>query len=93
MGCWQIHERRNDEAVLRADLYEMRKAINDYFAQEKRYPAHLKDLVPHYLRKIPPDPITKSVSTWIEVHENGGIVDVRSGAPGKALDGTPYRDL
>jgi len=61
-----------------------------------------------YIRKIPIDPITKSSETWVPVYEEidpdnppaetetdpaePGIVDVRSGAPGKATDGTEYKD-
>ena len=61
-----------------------------------------------YVRKLPVDPITKSSETWIPVFEEidpehppaetesdpskPGIVDVQSGAPGKSLDGTPYKD-
>ena len=61
-----------------------------------------------YVRKLPVDPMTKSTETWIPVYEEidpdhppaetetdpskPGIVDVHSGAPGKSLDGTPYKD-
>jgi general secretion pathway protein G len=59
-----------------------------------------------YLRKVPVDPITKSAETWLLEYEEidpdnppaetetedgqPGIVDVRSGAEGNSLDGTPY---
>ena len=61
--------RKAQEAALRADLYEMRKAIDDFFADKQRYPSDLKELVPHYLRKVPPDPITKKVE-WEEVQDD-----------------------
>ena len=61
-------QRKAQEAALRADLHEMRKAIDDFYADKQRYPSDLKELVPHYLRKIPPDPITKT-DDWEEVQE------------------------
>jgi len=87
---------RSREAVLKQDLHIMRDAIDKYFADRGRYPQTLDELAEkRYLRRVPPDPITDSVSTWItlpppegEVRE--GVYDVRSGAPGNSLDGEPY---
>jgi general secretion pathway protein G len=61
-----------------------------------------------YIRKIPVDPMTKSAETWVVALEEPspegeasgpadqpatpGIVDIHSGATGKALDGTFYKD-
>jgi general secretion pathway protein G len=53
-------QRKAQEAALRADLHEMRKAIDDYYADKQHYPTALDDLKPHYLRAIPKDPITKA---------------------------------
>jgi general secretion pathway protein G len=58
------------ETVLRANLAQMRKAIDDFYADKLRYPTTLQELVDaKYMRKIPPDPITKKSDTWIEVKE------------------------
>jgi general secretion pathway protein G len=57
------------ETALRADLYEMRKAIDDYYADKQHYPPSLEDLKPRYLRKIPNDPIT-GAADWKEVQED-----------------------
>lgn len=54
------------EAALRDDLYEMRKAIDSFYADKQRYPANLEELVPAYMRKVPVDPITKA-KDWEEV--------------------------
>ena len=47
-----------------------------------------------YLRKVPLDPITESTTTWQVVApedpQKTGVFDVKSGAPGKALDGTEF---
>ena len=62
-------QRKAQESALRADLYEMRKAIDDFYADKQRYPSDLNELVPHYLRKIPKDPITQS-QDWDQIQDN-----------------------
>ena len=55
------------EAALRHDLSEMRKAIDDYYADKQKYPQNLEELKSaHYLRGIPKDPITQQAD-WEEV--------------------------
>lgn len=84
---------RSREAVLRHDLKTMRDAIDKFFADQGRYPAALDELAQRrYLRSVPPDPITDSAATWVVVPpgDGSGVYDVRSGAPGTGLDGTPY---
>jgi general secretion pathway protein G len=90
------------EAVLHTDLFRMRDAIDQYYADKAKYPASLDALVSDgYMRAIPEDPITKSADTWQTVPaepEPGnptaepGIYNVKSGAPGTGLDGTSYSD-
>lgn len=87
---------RSREAVLKHDLRTLRDAIDKHLADRGRYPQTLDELVERrYLRKVPPDPITDSASTWITVPPpegelRDGVYDVRSGAPGNSLDGEPY---
>ena len=55
----------------------------------------LGDLVSRrYLRSIPADPITRSISTWVVLApadpQKGGVYDVKSGAKGTGRDGSPY---
>src|SRR6266550_9393504 len=52
-------QKKAQEAALRDDLHELRKAIDDFYADKQRYPSDLSELVPNYMRKIPSDPITK----------------------------------
>ncbi len=90
------------EAVLMEDLYQMRRAIDTYFADHIRYPDSLEDLVASkYLRDIPRDPFTKESDTWEEIPPTpslegelaeGGLEDVRSGSDLIGLNGIPYRD-
>ena len=51
-------QRKAREAALRDNLFQMRKAIDNFYADKQRYPADLNELVPNYIRKIPPDPMT-----------------------------------
>ena len=90
------------EAVLKTDLFRMRDAIDQYYADKTKYPASLDALVSDgYLRKIPEDPITKTADTWQTVPAEAdpsnpsaepGVYNVKSGAPGTALDGSAYSD-
>jgi len=90
------------EAVLRTDLFRMRDAIDQYYADKGKYPSGLDSLVSDgYMRKIPDDPMTKSAETWVTVPAEPdpsnpagetGIYDVKSGAQGTGLDGTTYAD-
>ena len=90
------------EAALREDLFQMRDAIDKYYADKNHYPASLDALVEDkYIRTVPEDPMTKSRETWQTVladPEPGnpsaepGIYNVKSGAEGNGLDGTPYTE-
>jgi general secretion pathway protein G len=92
---------RAREAVLRDDLYTMRKLIDQYTIDKQQPPQTLQDLVDSgYLRGgIPTDPFTARNDSWqVETEEvplsneqsGPGIVDVHSGASQNSLDGTPY---
>ena len=93
---------RSRETVLMEDLYQMRRAIDGYFADHSRYPDSLSELVDaRYLRAIPVDPFTRSVETWeIEPPQptpegalaEGGVFDVRSGSDLVGLNGIPYNE-
>lgn len=74
---------RAREAALRENLHQLRKAIDDHFADRGEYPASLEELVTQrYLRRIPIDPFTERSDTWIAVPDEAGrLIDVRSGAP------------
>src|SRR5688572_32437416 len=83
---------RSKEAVLRENLFQIRDAIGKYHADRGRYPESLESLVEErYLRRVPLDPVTDSDKTWVVVAPSDsltGIWDVRSGASGKAANGT-----
>jgi len=86
---------RAREAVLKENLVLVRDALDKHYADTGRYPDTLMDLVDKkYLRKLPEDPITQSADTWIifppDRREQGGVYDVKSGAPGNSRSGVPY---
>ena len=88
---------RAKESVLKENLFQIRDAIGKYYADRGRYPESIEALAAEkYLRKVPVDPVTDSATTWVPVPssdpQKAGVYDVRSGAEGKARDGTPYAD-
>jgi general secretion pathway protein G len=88
------------EATLRADLYEMRRAIDSYTVDKQKAPQSLEDLVQSgYLKSMPVDPFTHRTDTWIPAQSDTlssidqtepGIDDVHSGAQLVGSDGTAY---
>ena len=90
------------EAVLRTDLFRMRDAIDQYYADKGQYPASLDALVSEgYLRSIPKDPFTSATDTWqtlpAEPDPNNptavaGIFEVKSGSEASGVDGTKYAE-
>jgi len=87
---------KSKETVLKENLYRMREAIGKYHDDKGRYPDSLEALAREkYLRAIPLDPMTDSARSWVVVPSKTsppGVYDVRSGAPGKASDGSAYAD-
>ena len=91
------------ETVLKNNLHELRKTIDQYTADKKKAPLTLQDLVDAgYYHELPLDPISNSRETWEPVTDTAlsspdqtasGISDVRSGAPGKTREGVPYGQL
>jgi len=91
--------RRAREAVLRNDLQELRKAIDNYTLDKLAPPQSVTDLVDNkYLHSVPIDPITQQAD-WVPVFDsvilspdqNGtGMTDVHSNSDQTSLEGTPY---
>ncbi len=93
---------RAEEAVLKENLFRMRDAVDQFYADKNKYPSNLAELSSEgYIREVPTDPMTKSKDTWTttqaEPDANNpasqvGIYDVKSGSDRTALDGTRYAD-
>lgn len=94
--------RRAEEAVLKENLFRMRDAMDQFYADKNKWPSDLSELVSEgYIREIPEDPITDSADTWrteqAEPDPNnpgsgGGIDNVFSGSTETALDGSQYSE-
>jgi general secretion pathway protein G len=88
------------ETVLKDNLRDLRKIIDQYTADKKKAPQSLQDLVDAgYFRQLPIDPITNSNATWEPATDTAvaapdqtesGIVDVHSGSTAISSQGTPY---
>jgi general secretion pathway protein G len=88
---------KSKEAVLHQNLALTRQVLDKYFSDNGKYPDSLDDLVSKkYLRSPPYDPITESSTSWLIIApdniEKGAVFDIKSGAPGNALDGSEYKD-
>jgi general secretion pathway protein G len=102
MPTYQNSVRRAREATLKEDLFRMRDAIDQYYADKQKYPQALQDLVTDgYLREIPKDPITDSRDTWTTVAAEPdannpaaepGVYDVKSGSEATSMEGTKYSE-
>ena len=88
------------ESVLKDDLAQMRKLLDQYAADKGQLPQSLEDLsTSGYLREVPIDPITGAkdwnVITGPDANsaEGGqGVTDVRSSSGDLSTEGTPYSE-
>jgi len=85
------------DVSLKTTLNVVRDAIDKYAADRDQYPESLDELVSRgYLRQVPEDPVTGQKDSWQMLPPaassvmKGRVADVRSGAAGQGLDGTPY---
>jgi general secretion pathway protein G len=88
------------ETVLAENLYQMRRAIDQYTADKGKAPQSVDDLVSgEYLREKPVDPITYKAE-WSEIMDDdpsaseseSGLKDVKSLAEGEDSEGKKYED-
>jgi general secretion pathway protein G len=83
------------ETVLRQNLLGLRQSIDQFYRDKGRYPTRLAELVEQrYIRALPQDPITQQTDSWVVLPEKPGqadsVFDVKSGAVGRAKDGTEF---
>ena len=88
------------ETVLKENLWQMRRAIDQYATDKGKMPQKIDDLVTSkYLREKPVDPITEE-REWDEIQDEDttsaeaetGLKDVKSLAEGTDSEGKPYKD-
>jgi general secretion pathway protein G len=102
MAQYKSSVTHSKEAVLSTDLFRMRDAIDQYYADKGQYPATLDSLVSDgYLRKVPDDPFTQSSTSWQTVPAEpdpnnptaeAGVYDVKSGSEATGLNGKAYAE-
>lgn len=89
------------EAVLMEDLYSFYTTIDQFYADQGKYPDSLQELVDKkYLRAIPKDPFTKASDSWVVVAPpttegqdvKGSVYEVHSGSNLVGSNGVPYND-
>lgn len=99
---WSLIKAR--ETVLREDLFNFRSTIDQFYADQGKYPDSLQELKEkHYLRDIPKDPFTDSKETWqvaapppppadAPVQNIGSVYDVHSGSDKIGTNNIPYNE-
>jgi len=95
------------EAVLREALYNFNTTLDQFYADQGKYPDSLDDLKQKgYMRGIPKDPFTGKDDTWVTVEppppqgttssaavvDPGKVWDVHSGSDKIGTNGTPYNE-
>lgn len=89
---------RSREAVLKNDLFELRKLISQYTLDKQKAPQSLDDLVQGgYIKTLPKDPMTSEpweARTCEELEsidqQDPGICDVHSASNSISSEGTAY---
>ncbi|EHP88727.1 type II secretion system protein G [Geobacter metallireducens RCH3] len=101
---WSLIKAR--EAVLRENLYSIRSSIDQFYADQGKYPDTLQDLVDKkYIHGLPTDPFTRKTDSWETIappaptggadagkQETGNVYDVHSGSDLVGTDGKPYKE-
>ena len=97
---YQRSVRHARETVLRENLWQIRRSIDQYTADKGRLPQSLEDIVEaKYLHEMPIDPI-QDKAEWDEVmgedplspEGEQGLVNVKSLAEGEDSDGVPFKE-
>jgi general secretion pathway protein G len=93
---------RAKEAVLRESLYTFRTTIDQFYADQGKFPDSLQEMSDKkYLREIPKDPLTNSKESWVIMappapadgsEVKGSVYDVHSGSNLVGSNGTPYNE-
>ena len=100
VASYQQIQLKARETILREDLRQMRKMIDQFAADKERLPQSIEELVQErYLRSVPVDPITDEADWELEMGDDDvsltggqGVVDVHSSARGEGSDGKSYRE-
>lgn len=99
MPTYQRTVQQARETVLKENLWQMRRAIDQYGTDKGKSPQSLNELVEkNYLREKPVDPITEK-QEWQEITgeskitpDEQGLLDVKSLADGRDSEDKEYKD-
>ncbi len=88
------------ETVLRDDLHQLRKALDQYGADKGKLPQSLSELADGgYMREVPVDPMTDEADWSVETGEDpnnreggSGVTDVHSSSSDVGSDGKSYSE-
>lgn len=100
LPAYQRSVQHAKETVLKQNLWEMRRQIDQYSADKGKLPQNLNDLVTgKYLREIPVDPLTERAE-WNEItgedpnstDNASGLVNIKSLAEGEDSENKKYSE-
>jgi len=100
LPAYQSSVRHARETVLKENLFQIRRSIDQYAADKGKLPQSLDDLITeNYLREKPIDPISEKAE-WKEIQGEDttsvegeeGLKDVKSTAEGEDSEGKKYED-
>lgn len=100
LPAYQSSVQQARENVLRENLWQLRRQIDQYATDKGKFPKSIDDLVKaNYLRELPVDPITEKAE-WREVQGEDtstpdgeqGLKNVKSMAEGEDAEGKRYED-
>ncbi len=90
------------ETVLKEDLYNFRTTIDQFYADQGKYPDSLQEITDkNYMRELPHDPFTGKKDTWVTVappqpaegtEVKGSVYDVHSGSNLVGTNNIPYNE-
>jgi len=90
------------ESVLRENFYTFTSTIDQFYADQGKYPESLQELVTKsYLRDIPKDPFTGTKDSWVTLgpppstdgtEVKGSVYEVCSGSNLVGSNGIPYNE-
>jgi general secretion pathway protein G len=90
------------ESVLKENLYTFRSTIDQFYADQGKFPESLQELVEkRYLREVPKDPFTGVKDSWVTIAPaapadgskvEGSVYDVHSGSNLVGANKVPYNE-
>jgi prepilin-type N-terminal cleavage/methylation domain len=101
LPTYQYTVRHARETVLKENLHQMRRAIDQFTADKGKLPQSIDELVEQkYLRDKPVDPMNDNSTEWDQIMGDDpndpdggqGMIDVKSLAEGEDSDGRPYKE-